>query len=262
MAKVQRDIIHIDQDKCDGCGLCASACAEGAIRIVDGKARLISETYCDGLGACLGECPRGAITIERRQAEVFDEQAVHAHLAASGHAPAAHPAPAHPAPAPRAVPAAGGCPGTAMRMMHRQGPAAAADPMAGASALSHWPVQLRLVPPGAPFLAGADILVCADCVPFAVPDFHARYLRGRAVLVGCPKLDDLEAYRAKLQQIIAAARPASLMVLRMEVPCCAGLAHAVLEARDLAAPGLKVRVDTIGISGGIRQEVIAGPGAD
>ena len=245
MDKVQRNVIQIDQSKCDGCGLCATACAEGAIQIVNGKARLISETYCDGLGACLGECPRGAITIERREAAAFDEQAVRQHLARQ----------TGPGITPDKVGGEGhACPGMAMRMMHQESsrPSGNSDepPATAQSSLTHWPVQLRLVPPTAPFLAGAHLLICADCVPFAVPDFHAQYLRGRSVLVGCPKLDDLAAYRAKLAEIFATAKPASLTVMRMEVPCCAGLAQAVIEGRDAAAPQLQVTVHTVKIGGG------------
>ncbi len=261
MAKVYRQIVHIDQGKCDGCGQCVSACAEGAIKIINGKAQLVSETYCDALGACLGECPRGAITIERREAQVFDEQAVHKHLSEMEAQASSPPAvPACPSIGLRVLqeqpPAAhrmgGSCPGSAMRFAQQgQNPPGAPPAKPGdapaKSALSHWPVQLRLVPPTAPFLAGADILVCADCVPFAVPDFHERYLRGRAVLVGCPKLDDLETHRAKLVQILAVAKPRSVTVLRMEVPCCAGLANAVIEARDAAAPNLEIHVEIVPI---------------
>lgn len=275
MAKHTRKIVKIDEDRCDGCGLCVTGCAEGAIQVIDGKARLVSETYCDGLGACLGECPQGAITIEERPADAFDEDAVREHLRRIGrpedaiHAsPAAHPhAPSggcpgsalrvlqHDAPAQPAPAAGGGCPGSAMRRFQSgQGRLDPAESPAQ-SALGHWPVQLMLVPPHAPFLQNADLLVCADCVPFAVPDFHQRYLAGRAVLVGCPKLDDLELYRQKLTQIVAQARPASLTVLRMEVPCCAGIAQAVVAARDAAAPQLPVIVHTVGIQGGAKTQV-------
>jgi hypothetical protein len=221
-----------------------TACAEGAIALVDGKARLISETYCDGLGACLGECPRGAIQIEEREAEAFDEEAVRRHLAGSRPAvPATAPDPAAP---PRFT-----CPSAALREL-RPRPSTAA-PASGdlgePSALGHWPIQLMLVPPGAPFLRGADLLVCADCVPFVVPDFHRRYLSGRAVLVGCPKLDDLEHYREKLRDILAEARPRSLLVARMEVPCCGGIAMAAREARDAVMPELPLEVHVLGIRG-------------
>ena len=233
-----RNVIRIEEDKCDGCGICATACMEGAIAIVDGKARLVSETYCDGLGGCIGECPRGAITIEARDAAAFDEKAVAQR--------------SRPSPVPDVLPC--GCPGThvqaiaATPAVHACCDAPVAEPV---SCLGNWPVQLRLVPPTAPFLQGADLVVCADCVPFAVPDFHSRYLAGRVVLVGCPKLDDLASDQKKLTAILGVARPRRVTVLRMEVPCCAGIAQAVLAARDEAIPGLPVEVHTIGIRGGI-----------
>jgi len=242
-----RKIVHIDEEKCDGCGLCVPSCAEGAIQIIDGKAKLVKDTYCDGLGACLGECPQDAIKIIEREADEFDEQAVDAHLKSL-----TPDRPPQPTPAPMPIAAHhGGCPGSAMRSLEPQRNASA--PIANGSVqsqLGHWPIQLMLVPPGAPFLSGADILVCADCVPFAVPDFHSKYLAGKAVLVACPKLDDLEFYREKLRAIFATAKPNSLTVLKMEVPCCNGIAMAALEARDYAAPEVPVRVETIGIRGG------------
>jgi Pyruvate/2-oxoacid:ferredoxin oxidoreductase delta subunit len=234
-----RKIVRIDEQKCDGCGQCASACAEGAIEIVDGKARLVSESYCDGLGACLGTCPQDAIIIEEREAPEFDEEAVKKHLAGKE----------------KAKPLPCGCPGTAMRELAGakgcpgSAPAETSPAAAGGSQLGHWPVQLRLVPPSAPFLKGADLVVAADCSAFALPDLHRRYLRGRAVLVGCPKLDDLDFYREKLQEVFREARPASVVVLRMEVPCCAGIAHAVREARDAVAPQTPLEVHTVAISG-------------
>lgn len=297
----RRQVIRIDEALCDGCGQCADACAEGAIRMVDGKARLVSDTYCDGLGACLGECPQGAITLEEREAAPFDEAAVHAHLAriggGGGHGAAAAPAPAvavagHAGNAPEDAGCpggpGGGCPGSGLRDFRalvagmRPGagtravgpgattgmagpsgsgattiaaapggrPDAAGDAPPPASLLGHWPVQLGLVPPTAPFLAGADLLICADCVPFVVPDFHARYLSGRAVVVACPKLDDMEPHRERLAGILAHGRPARVTVLRMEVPCCGGLARAVLDARDAHAPDLPVVIHTWGVRGG------------
>ncbi|MBU0755247.1 MAG: 4Fe-4S binding protein [Planctomycetes bacterium] len=269
-----RKIINIDEDKCDGCGLCAEACHEGAIRIIDGKARLVSDIYCDGLGDCLAECPQGAITIEERRAMPFDEKAVAARMAErkkSGHAsPAVQGgcpgsalrtlnAPAatqnstnHKAQPPH--PVSGGCPGTAMRRFNQ---AAAFDRGASSSGsgddqpcrLGHWPIQLMLVPPGAPFLQGKDLLICADCVPFTVPNFHERYLKGRSVLVGCPKLDDLAYYEEKLKAIFAEARPRSITVLKMEVPCCNGIAQATLTARNAANPETEVKVYTLGLQG-------------
>jgi len=210
------------------------ACAEGALEIVDGKARLVGEVYCDGLGACLGECPEGALTIEEREAETFDEEAVERRLARRG----------------KHEPLPCGCPGASVRALTLDPALAQPVKSATPSRLSHWPVQLRLVPPGAPFLRGADILICADCVPFAVPDFHERYLAGRVVLVGCPKLDDLAQYREALRAIFEQACPKSITVLRMEVPCCSGLAHAVAEARDAAVPDCPLEIRVVEIHGG------------
>jgi len=244
-----RKIIRIDEEKCNGCGLCADSCAEGAIRIIDGKARLISESFCDGLGACLGKCPQDALSVEERPAPDFDEKAVKQHDA---EAEASQPK--------TTAQFECGCPGSALRMFDREKRTEAPDEFA-LSDLSHWPVQLKLAPPSAPFLKGADLLICADCVPFAFPDFHARYLRGRAVLVGCPKLDDLDFYRQKLQSIFTEVGPKSILVLRMEVPCCGGLASAVLDARDRATPHLPVEIHTIGIRGKLlRKEISQPPG--
>ncbi len=237
---VKRKIIKIDEDKCDGCGLCVTACHEGAIQIVDDKARLVSEVYCDGLGDCLGECPQDAITIEERDAEAFDEKAVEEHLARKTKTESAPPLP----------PVGGGCPGAALRKLSPKPAAAAtAGSTPGASGLGNWPVQLMLVPPGAPFLKDADLLICADCVPFAVPDFHSRYLAGRILLVGCPKLDNLQHYEEKLKAIFAEARPRSITVLKMEVPCCDGIAQVTVAARKVAAPDKPIKVHTVGIQG-------------
>jgi len=260
-----RNIVKIDEDKCNGCGLCVPGCAEGAIRIINGKAKLVSETYCDGLGACLGHCPQGAITLERREAEAFDEAAVEAHLQRHEKvSPPAAPAGTCPGAAMRVLKpdaqVAGGCPGAAMRAMKPQAAQAFDTPEAAPpSQLGHWPVQLHLVAAGAPFLAEADLVVCADCVPFAVADFHARYLAGRAVVVGCPKLDDIEAYHRKLHDIFAVAAPRRITVLRMEVPCCGGLAQAAIDARTTARPQAPLEVHVIGIEGEIPIKKVPSP---
>jgi Pyruvate/2-oxoacid:ferredoxin oxidoreductase delta subunit len=242
---VTRKIVHIDEDKCDGCGLCITACAEGALKLIDGKARLVSDVYCDGLGACLGDCPQGAITIEEREAAEFDEAAVQAHLASqtSRPLPMACPSPGSTGPS-------GGCPGSQMRQLRPEvstpGPE---DDSVGRSMLGHWPVQLMLVPPQAPFLAGCDLLVCADCVPFAVAGFHRGYLKGRAVVVGCPKLDDLTHYREKLTDIFRVARPRSVTVVKMEVPCCHGIAQATVQAWRASGAQCPIEVQTVAIDG-------------
>ncbi|MCP4590845.1 MAG: 4Fe-4S ferredoxin [bacterium] len=234
----KRKIVRIDEDKCDGCGQCIPSCAEGAIRIVDGKARLISDRFCDGLGACLGDCPQDAISIEERAAEAFDEQAVQAHLAQKTD---------HPAPV-------GGCPSA--RMFDFSSTATrkerlANDTSAAPSALSHWPVQLHLLPPTAPFLQGADLLICAPCVPIAMADFHARLLSGRAVALACPKLDNQTGYVEKLTTLFAEANLRSLTVARMSVPCCGGLLMLARSARQVAGSSLPIGDWVIGPEGSI-----------
>lgn len=245
---MKRKIITIDRDKCDGCGQCVTACAEGAIELVDGKAVLVSEVYCDGLGACIGECPTGALVIEEREAEAFDEEAVEGRLERLK------------ALAPPAGCDGGACPSSAMRKLSAHKARATDGAPQAESALSTWPVQLRLVPPFAPFLRGAHLLISADCVPFAVGDFHRRYLEGRVALVGCPKLDDLPAYAEKIKAILREAEPASVTVLRMEVPCCAGLAMVTVDAAREVAPKVPLEVHTIGIGGKIDREVIMSEG--
>jgi ferredoxin len=264
---VKRKIIEIDPAKCDGCGQCIDACHEGALALMDGKARLVRDTFCDGLGACIGECPQGALTISEREAPAFDAAAVEAAQRPAAPAPSlrvlhASQASEPPQPSPRPH-AHGGCPGSAPRVL--PSPSAAAPQEASAqpgdpppSSLGHWPVQLALVPPHAPFLAGADLLVCADCVPFAVPDFHARYLSGRAVVVGCPKLDDLNGYAEKLRQMVAVAQPRRLTVLRMEVPCCRGLAQAAISAALESGLDISVEEHVVGVRGGVQRRRVAG----
>ncbi|MCR4411118.1 MAG: 4Fe-4S binding protein [Thermoguttaceae bacterium] len=247
----RRKIIEIDQAKCDGCGQCVTACAEGALEIRDGKARLVSDVYCDGLGACLGECPRGALRVIEREAVGFDEEATRRHQEAR-HQAAVRPAKQH------------ACPGSAVRTFavdapSPQGPTAERSGAETAglgegevSALGHWPIQLRLVPPGAPFLRDADLLLAADCVPFALAGFHRQFLRGRPVLVGCPKLDDAPFYVEKLAEIFRQSSIRRVTVLHMEVPCCTGLVRIAEAARRLS--GIEVPLDDVTIS--IRGEVL------
>jgi Pyruvate/2-oxoacid:ferredoxin oxidoreductase delta subunit len=253
-----RQIVKIDEEKCDGCGVCVPACSEGALQIVDGKAKLVAEVYCDGLGACLGDCPNDAISVEERDADEFDEAAVEKHLQTMEEKTKAgvEPPPLKPL---QAVPMRGSCPGAAMRQMKRPASRGAGPVMdQQESALGHWPVQLMLVPAEALFLQHADLLICADCVPFVVPDFHSRFLAGKSVLVACPKLDDLDHYRRKMKEIVATAKPKSLTVLRMEVPCCGGLAQMVLDARDQFASHLDVKIYTLGVQGGEKIVVSSG----
>ncbi len=253
---MKRSIVHIDEAKCNGCGQCITACAEGALALVNGKARLVKEIYCDGLGACLGTCPQGAITIEQREAEPFDEEATRTHLQALRDSVDTHHSPSAVAGGAAGRCPHAACPAAAMRTCEQQGARTDAAADVPPSQLGHWPVQLRLVPAFAPFLKNADLLVCADCVAFAVPDFHERYVAGHAVLVGCPKLDDLAYYREKLESIFAEARPRRITVLRMEVPCCGGIANAAMAARNAAAPDVPLEIHTVGIRGGIVTETM------
>ena len=251
-----RKIVHIDQEKCDGCGLCVPSCAEGAIKIVDGKAQIAADNLCDGLGACLGECPQDAITIIERDADQFDEEAVEKHL--HGNLAKAQPQgrPAEPQLHQRAAtpPAQlhGGCPGS-RAVSFAPAPAsqtqgAAAQP----SQLAQWPVQLHLVPVTAPYFKDAELLITADCVPFAYADYHRDFLAGKAVVIGCPKLDDNGAYTQKLTELFRVSGIKGITVLRMEVPCCGGIVMAARQA--LAASGMELPFREVTIS--IRGEVL------
>ena len=246
-----RNIVNIDEERCDGCGLCVPACAEGAIQIIDGKAKLVSEVYCDGLGACLGECPNDAITIEEREAEEFDEKAVVLHLAHLEER-AHQEAPAHDGSG--SLPC--GCPGSAVQEINRSedtslaGSAPAAEDIP--SQLANWPVQMHLVPVNAPFLRGADVLLAADCTPFALADFHRKLLKDRVLVVGCPKLDDAEFYSRKLTEILRQNDIKSLTVVYMEVPCCFGLV--ALARKALEDSGVDIPLTTIKV--GIRGDIL------
>ncbi len=245
-----RKIIEINEERCDGCGQCAVACAEGAIEIVNGKAKLVSDVYCDGLGACLGECPQGALRIIEREAGEFDPAAVEQYLEERKKArEAQHPAPAC------------GCPSTMIRIMAPK--PAGADLSSGSqripSALTHWPVQIRLVPAKAPFLKGAHLLVAADCTPVAYPDFHRDFLKDRVVLLGCPKFDHAPEYIKRFEEIFREADIQSVTVLDMEVPCCSALP--VIVKRGMDAAGKKVPLEEIvlGVGGEIlRKNLSAG----
>jgi NAD-dependent dihydropyrimidine dehydrogenase PreA subunit len=243
-----RKVLVIDEAKCDGCGECVTSCAEGAIAVIDGKARLVSEIYCDGLGACLGQCPQGAITVEEREAAAFDEAATQKHLNTLRRAQAAT--------ALRVTEAPHQCPGSMMRSLERPAAATAQAPVGSVpSELRNWPVQLTLVPPMAPYLQGADLLLVADCVPFAYADFHRRFLKERPVIIGCPKLDQMDAYAKKLTEIVRVAKPKSLSVLHMEVPCCSGFTRLAQYALQAAASDIPLADITIGIRGEILDTV-------
>lgn len=246
---MKRNIVEIDPEKCDGCGLCVPSCAEGAIRIENGKAVLSADNLCDGLGACLGECPRDAIRIIEREADAFDESAVDEHLKSTGQKPVHHPAPEAAAAPLRHH--GGGCPGS--RAMSLERPAASAPSGDQPSTLGQWPVQLHLVPVNAPYFQGADLLIAADCVPFAYGAFHRDFLAGKAVVVGCPKLDDNQAYLEKLTEIFRCNDLKSITVVRMEVPCCGGIVMATRAALQASGKTIPLREVTVTIDGKIRE---------
>jgi NAD-dependent dihydropyrimidine dehydrogenase PreA subunit len=244
---MKRMIIRIDEEKCTGCGLCVPNCAEGSLEIRDGKAVLVKEALCDGLGACLGHCPEDALIVEEREAAAFDEALVEQRLAELGRPPLAD------APAGHAAPPPGGCPGSqVLQMAPSSAPRApaAGDP----SALEQWPVQLTLLPPTAPFFQGAELLLTADCVPFAMPDFHDRFLRGHAVAVACPKLDNAGAHFQKLIQVFRDGGLAGVTVVRMEVPCCGGLSNMAKEALRESGADLVLREVVVGRDGRVISE--------
>ena len=234
--KTMRKIIKIDGEKCNGCGTCVPACAEGALQIIDGKAKLVSETYCDGLGACLGVCPQGAITIEERAAKEFDEEATKLHLEKENQTMEELPC---------------GCPSATVTQFERQ-ETTEVTPIEATnwqSMLSHWPVQLTLVPPTAPSLQGTDLVLVTDCVPFAYAGFHQDFIKDHAVLVACPKLDDFEAHLKKLTDILRHSSVNSLTIVRMEVPCCSGLVYMAKEAMQLAGKDIPFKEVTVSIKG-------------
>jgi NAD-dependent dihydropyrimidine dehydrogenase PreA subunit len=239
-----RKIVKIDEEKCNGCGLCIPNCAEGALQIINGKAKLVSEKFCDGLGACLGHCPEDAIIVIEREAEEFDEKAVEAFLHKK---PEAKP---QPQPAPFT-----GCPSS--RAMQLKVPEARTETVSATlsvSQLTQWPVQLKLVPINAPYFQDADLLIAADCVPFAYPDFHQDFLKEKAVVVGCPKLDDIQLYKEKLTEIFKTNSIKSVTVPYMEVPCCFGLVKVTEDAIAASGKNIPLKKVKIGIRGDIKPE--------
>ncbi len=251
--KSTRNILEIDEERCDGCGACVLDCAEGAIAIVDGKAKIVSDSFCDGLGACIGSCPQGALRIIQRDAVPFDEDAAmehvrkrdgaqprpgdhhSAHARPDGHGVHGHYGLSHQGGQGHGHGGGhGGCPGSMTRSF-----AKSEAPMFGVaegavSGPGHWPLKIRLVPPTAPYLKDADVLVAADCAAAASPLFHSHFARGKVVLIGCPKFDDTDAYAQRLADILATSGIRSMTVLRMEVPCCRGLTAALAKARELS----------------------------
>lgn len=238
-----RRMIKIDRDQCNGCGLCAQACHEHAIAMVDGKAQLIKDDYCDGLGDCLPVCPTGAITFEEREAAAYDEAAVKARQAAMK-------ASGKPA---------GGCPGSNAHAIRRQEAPAAAPVQATTTAtappsqLNQWPVQIKLVPVNAPYFQGCHLLIAADCTAFSYGDFHNRFMKNKVTLIGCPKLDAGE-YSEKLTEILRENDIKSVTVVRMEVPCCGGISHAATQALQQCGKMIPWQIVTISTDGNILED--------
>jgi len=235
----KRKIVNIDEEKCTGCGLCIPNCAEGALQIVNGKAKLVKDIYCDGLGACLGHCPEGAISIEEKDAKEFNEEATRKHLEEIKKIEA------------KKLPC--GCPGTAVKTFK----AGSSGPDGkkiekSSSELTNWPVQLKLVPVDAPYLKNADLLIAADCVGFSHPDFHQDLLKGKPLIICCPKLDEADIYIEKLSELFKLNNLKSVTVAHMEVPCCFGLNHIVSEAMKLSGRKIPVKEITIGIRGDMK----------
>ena len=234
-----RRVIHIEEEKCNGCGICANACHEGAIGIVDGKARLLRDDYCDGLGDCLPTCPTGAISFVEREAAAYDEAAV---LENKKKKMQEKPLPC-------------GCPGSQSRTISHAPEAACETENAVpvTSELSQWPVQIKLAPVRAPYFEGANLLVAADCSAYAYGNFHKEFIHGRVTLIGCPKLDDVD-YSEKLTEIISKNKIKSLTIVRMEVPCCGGIEHAAVTALKNSGKFIPWRVVTISTDGRILSE--------
>jgi len=235
--KIVRKVVKINEEKCNGCGVCVPSCAEGALKIIDGKARLVSDKYCDGLGACLGECPQGAITIIERKADKFDETAAGDHVKNVKT---------------KEEKLACGCSSSAVQEIERC-ECETGSPIHQPSQLGYWPVQLTLVPENAPFLKGADVILAADCTAFAYAGFHRRFLKDRVLIVACPKLDDFDAHLDKLTRIVANSGLKSLSVVRMEVPCCSGLFSMARKALENANIHIPLKEIVITIKGNLKK---------
>ena len=274
-----REIITIDEDLCNGCGLCIPSCPEGALQIIDGKARLVSDLFCDGLGACVGHCPEDAMTVVEREAEPYDERKVMANIVGYGQntiaahlehlrehgemglyreavdyleeqgleVPALEPEPAAELPC--------GCPGAMLREFSKETESEASAPSdyRPVSRLTHWPVQIMLLPVNAPYFEGADLLLAADCAPFAYPDFHDEFLAGKVLLVGCPKLDDAAFYLEKMTAILETNDIKSVTCVHMEVPCCFGLPTIARQAISASGKDIALHDVTITVDGRITE---------
>ena len=227
--KIIRKIVKIDEEKCNGCGLCIPSCHEGALQIVNGKARLLSEVYCDGLGACIGECPQGAIIIEEREAEEFNEEMVKRHLREKKSQ-------------------------TQVQTPMQGRKSAELSPSDSfSSVLTQWPIQLRLIPLQAPYLQDVDLLVVADCVPFAFANFHQELLQGKSIVIGCPLLDDISFYEKKLTELFRQSKIKSVTVVNMEVPCCNGLNRITREAVQRSGKNIPIKQIVINMKGERKQ---------
>jgi ferredoxin len=240
MEKTLRKIIEIDEDLCDGCGNCVTGCDEGALQIIDGKAKVVSETFCDGLGACIGECPTGALKIVEREAPPFDEEAVKKHLTKKEDA---------------TMPC--GCPSTHIQIFDKPTACEAAnkpkhfESAQEESALTHWPIQIKLIPASAPFLKGADLLVLADCTAVAFPSLHRDLMKGKVVMMGCPKFDDVQEYVQKITDIFKTAGIKSVTVAIMEVPCCSGMPMIVKKGMEAANKKVPMKEIVLSLQGKI-----------
>ncbi len=233
---MKRKIVSIDAEKCNGCGLCVNACHEDALKLIDGKAVLTSDSYCDGLGNCLPECPTGAIEIIEREAADYDEEAVKQKMQAAR----------------QAEPHFGGCPGSRMRTMERPAHSSQAATSAAQSELRQWPCQIQLVPASAPYFDGANVVICADCTAYAYPNIH-RFMRNKITLIGCPKLDAVD-YGEKLTAILSMNDIQSITVVRMEVPCCGGMVQYVKNALQNSGKLIPWHVVTVSTDGQILDE--------
>lgn len=274
---MKRQIIKIDEEKCNGCGECVTGCHEGALQLIDGKARMVSEIFCDGLGACIGTCPTGAITIEEREAEPYDESKVMENLIPMGqntikahlkhlfeHGEQEYVKQAVMILKMREIPvpefretqsacASGGCPGSAARAISRNEEAIPKFTGKIQSQLNHWPVQLHLVNPADSSFDNADLLICADCVPFAYANFHEKFLKGKRLVMLCPKLDQgSDRYIEKLANIFQNKNIKSVSIVRMEVPCCGGIEVIVQRALEAAGMSKMIKLTVIGIDGEIQ----------
>ncbi|MFP4380808.1 MAG: ATP-binding protein [Candidatus Sumerlaeia bacterium] len=248
---MKRNIIEIDEAKCNGCGKCVNACAEGALQMIDGKAKLVSDIYCDGLGACIGDCPTGALKVIEREADAFDEAAVEERVRdqqpktstpESGGCPAF------------AFKPSGGCPGSASRQFDKADKKPRTSDAEQPSELTHWPIQLHLAHPAAPQFQGADVLLAADCTAFALGSFHRDLLAGKSLLIACPKLDDTRPYISKLVALCREAKPRSITIARMEVPCCSSLTQLALAAVQEAGTDIAVDEVIVSTDGQIRSK--------